>query len=114
MRDIFQPKHEPARSIYEAFQIEATKRKGRAVEEWIAAERDAVFREAAHQAQKLGLRVPTMDEVVRAERYASGSVDYGSKWAYGVSESMNKGSNTKSSHLKQRKHGQGKTDSSNE
>lgn len=88
MHDVFQPRHEPARSIYDAFQNEATKRKGRTVEEWMTAEREAVMREATMQAMRLGLRVPTMDEVVRAERYASGSVDYGAKWAYGVTEAM--------------------------
>ena len=90
MQDIFEPRHEPARSIYRAFQTEATKRKGRSIDEWLAAERDAVFREATHQAQRLGLRVPTMDEVVSAERYAAGSVDYGAKWAYCVVEAMRK------------------------
>jgi len=93
MRDVFQPRHEPARSIYDAFQNEAAKRTGRTVEEWRKCELDAVFREAAHQAQKLVLLVPTMDEIVRAERYASGSADYGAKWAYGVVEAMRKGSN---------------------
>jgi len=90
MRDIFQPRHEPAKSIYDAFQTEAAKRQGRSVEEWQAAERDAVYREAVHQAQKLGLRVPSIDDVVSAERYASGSVDYGAKWAYGVTEVIRK------------------------
>lgn len=88
MRDIFQPRHEPARSIYEAFQNEATKRKGRSAEEWQAAEREAVFREAMIQAARLGLRVPTMDDVVSAERSAMGHIDYGAKWAYGVTEAM--------------------------
>ncbi|MHA6848766.1 hypothetical protein [Ralstonia syzygii] len=89
MRDVFEPKREPALSIYNAFQAEATKRHGRSVEEWIAAERDAVFRESVHQAQKLELRVPSMEDVMRAERYAVGSVDYGAKWAYGVVRAMN-------------------------
>lgn len=93
MHDVFQPHHEPAHSIYEAFQKEAMKRKSRSVEEWMKAERDAVFREAAHQAQKRGMRVPTMDEIAAAERYAMGSVDYGAKWAYSVVEAMRKSSN---------------------
>ena len=88
MRDILQPRREPARSIYEAFQAEAEKRPGRSFEEWQAAERDAVYREAAHQAQKLGLRCPTIDEVEAAARYASGSIDYGAKWAYQVTNIM--------------------------
>jgi hypothetical protein len=88
MDDIFEPRREPARSIYLAFQAEATKRKGRSVNEWLTAEREAVFRESAHQAQMLGLRVPSMDEIVSAERYATGSVDYGAKWAYCVVDAM--------------------------
>ena len=82
MRDIFEPRHEPARSIYLAFQAEAAKRKGRPVDAWIKAEREAVLRECAHQAQMRGLRAPSMDEVTAAERYAQGSADYGAKWAY--------------------------------
>jgi hypothetical protein len=96
MQDIFEPRHEPARSIYHAFQAEATRRKGRTIDQWQAAERDAVFREAAHQAQKLGLRAPTMDEVVSAERYAAGSIDYGAKWSYCVVQEMRKAVRTPS------------------
>ncbi|KVK72765.1 hypothetical protein WJ47_16845 [Burkholderia ubonensis] len=90
MHDIFEPKREPACNIYNAFQTEATKRKGRSIEEWIAAERDAVFRESLRQAQKFGLRAPSMDEIVSAERYEMGSIDYGEKWAYGIVEAMHK------------------------
>lgn len=53
--------------------------------------RNSRLHEAAHQAQLLGLRVPSMEEVVSAERYAMGSVDYSAKWAYCVAEAMNKG-----------------------
>jgi hypothetical protein len=88
MQDIFEPRREPARSIYLAFQAEATRRKGRSINEWSTAEREAVFRESTYQAQMLGLRVPTMDEIVGAERYACGSVDYGAKWAYCVVNAM--------------------------
>lgn len=84
MRDIFEPRDESAKSIYQAFQTEAVRRKGRPLDEWIKAERDAVFRECVNQAQKLGLRAPTPDEVAAAERYARGSIDYGAKWAYQV------------------------------
>ena len=90
MRDIFQPTVEPARSIYRAFQEEAKNRKGRSVEEWMAAELGAVHRESVHQAQALGLRVPTVDEVKDAERYAMGSADYGAKWAYRVVDAMHR------------------------
>lgn len=92
MRDCFEPHHEPARSIYNAFQAEARRRKGRGVDAWMKAERDAVLREAARQAQSLGLRCPTMEEVTAAECGAMGSTDYGAKWAYGVVDAMRKGS----------------------
>lgn len=82
MQDIFEPKHDPARAIYLAFQDEAKKRKGRQIGEWVAAERETVFRECVTQAQKHELRAPSMDEVIAAERYAMGSIDYGAKWAY--------------------------------
>ena len=88
MRDIFEPRREPARSIYQAFQAEAEKRNGRSCDEWMAAEKDAVHREAAFQAQQMGMQVPSIQQVAAAERYASGSVDYGAKWAYGVVEAM--------------------------
>ena len=82
MPDIFEPRNEPAKSIYLAFQEEAAKRKGRSVDEWMAAERYVVHQECVRQAQSLGLRTPTIDEVAVAERYAMGSADYGAKWAY--------------------------------
>lgn len=88
MRDIFEPRHEPARSIYLAFQAEAAKRNGRSVDEWIKAERDAVYRECVNQAQMLGLTAPSLDEVAAAERYACGSIDYGAKWAYQLVRAM--------------------------
>lgn len=82
MRDVFEPRHEPAKSIYLAFQEEASKRKGRSVEQWMKEETDAVFRACEREARKLGLQAPTMEQVQSAERYAMGSVDYGAKWAY--------------------------------
>jgi len=88
MRDIFEPRQEPARSIYKAFQAEAEKRNERTLDEWMEAEKDAVHREAVFQAQRLGMQAPSMQQVADAERYARGSVDYGSKWAYGVVEPM--------------------------
>lgn len=88
--DPFRPRAEPAATIYDAFQEEATKRKGRKFEEWSAAEIEAVLRCAILQAKKHGLRPPTMEEVNRAERYARGSVDYGAKWAFVIVETMRK------------------------
>lgn len=88
MHDIFQPRHDPARSIYNAFQDEASKRKGRTVEEWTEAEREAVFNASIRQARIMKLQAPSLEDVIRAEQYARGSVDYGAKWAYGVAEVM--------------------------
>jgi hypothetical protein len=95
MRDVFQPTIEPARSIYVAFQEEAKNRSGRSIEEWMTAELDAVYREAVFQAQALGMRVPSREEVVSAERYAMGSADYGAKWAYKVVDAMRKSESSK-------------------
>ena len=83
-KDPFQPRHEPARTIYDAFQDEATKRPGR--KDWVKAERERVWSVARDYAQQHGLPVPTLAEVERAEQSACGHVDYGSKWAYGVAE----------------------------
>ena len=88
MRDIFQPRGEPARSIYRALQAEAEKRDCRSPKEWMEAEKNAVHREAVYQAQNLGLKEPSMQQVTDAERYACGSVDYGAQWAYRVVEAM--------------------------
>lgn len=90
MYDVFEPRHEPAKSIYLAFQAEEGKRRGRAVDEWIKAERDAVFLECTMQAQRLGLRAPSFEEAIAAERYAMGSIDYGVKWAYQLVQVMKK------------------------
>lgn len=90
MRDIFEPSHEPARSIYRAFQAEAAKRNERSIEEWQNCELEAVHREAVFQAQKLCLRPPSREEIEHAERYARGSTDYGAKWAYRVVDAMRK------------------------
>lgn len=92
MTDIFQPRTEPAKSIYAAFQAEASFRDSRSIEEWQAAEVKAVFREAIIQAQILGLAEPTIGDIQRAERCAFGSIDYGSKWAVNVANAMRKSS----------------------
>lgn len=86
--DIFRPRNEPARSIYDAFQDEATKRKGRTVEEWLSAERSAVFTTACELAVRFRLRPPTLKDVEMAESCARGHIDYGAKWAYYVTEAM--------------------------
>lgn len=84
--DHFRPTREPARSIYDALQREASKRRGRTVAEWLSAERDAVLREAIFQAQKHGRPCPSLQEIELAERAAVGHSDYAAKWAYGVAE----------------------------
>lgn len=92
MSDAFRPFTDPAQAIYDAFQAQAAKRKHYASpEEWIPIERQVVLETATREAERLGLRPPTLDEVRAAERSACGHVDYGSKWAYGVVEVMRKG-----------------------
>ncbi|MGE0769866.1 MAG: hypothetical protein AB7L90_25790 [Hyphomicrobiaceae bacterium] len=86
MPDIFRPSRDPARSIYDAFQAEATHRIQRPWPDCHEAEVAAVWRAARDYAQQHGLRVPTLAEVRRVERSASGHIDYGSKWAHYVSE----------------------------
>lgn len=80
--DVFQPRVEPHRSIYDAFQQEASKRKGRTFQEWSSAEMDAVYLAAlkASADPKFKLNPPTMAQVKSAEIYARGSADYGLKW----------------------------------
>ncbi|MEX3555089.1 MAG: hypothetical protein VB131_00135 [Burkholderia gladioli] len=82
--DAFRPVREPARSIYDAIVREAALRRQRSVEEWVSAERKAVWREAMSQAKALGVDAPTMDDVEAEERLATGHSDYASKWANGV------------------------------
>ncbi|MFN9473963.1 hypothetical protein [Acidovorax sp.] len=86
--DPFRPSRQPAQIIYDTFQAEAQFRKGRALEEWQRKEVEAVFFAACKFASDNGLRAPTMEEVLASERYARGSVDYGAKWAYVLSEKM--------------------------
>ena len=84
MRDMFRPHTEPASLIYDAFQAEASHRKGRCIGKWINAERYAVWRVARDWAEQHGRKVPTLDEVQLEERCAMGHIDYGAKWAYGI------------------------------
>lgn len=84
MRDIFEPRHEPAKSIYAAFQSEAAKRKERSIEDRLKFELESVFNESRKQANIRGLIAPTFDDVVEAERYARGTIDYAATWTYQV------------------------------
>ncbi len=86
--DPFQPRSEPARTLYEAFQAEAAQRRGRKFPDWVVAEQEAVFRAAQDAAARMGLRAPTMAEVQAAEIYASGSTDYGAVWAQRLAQVM--------------------------
>ncbi|WP_244260505.1 hypothetical protein [Burkholderia gladioli] len=85
---VFRPIREPARSIHDALLREGAKRKSRTVEEWLTAERAAVWKEAIAQAHKLQLRVPSIADVERAERLAHGHSNYAAKWAHGVADAM--------------------------
>ena len=84
--DCYRPHTEPAATIYDAFQCEASKRKNN--KNWIELERHAVYFAACGCAKKFGLREPTMKEVERAENDSIGSADYGSKWAIKVGNIM--------------------------
>lgn len=88
--DFFRPTQEPLATIYDAFQEEASHRKGRALEVWIKAELDRVFQTACDVAPKYGLRAPTREEVDLGERMARGHSDYGRKWALYVVEAMSR------------------------
>lgn len=87
-RDHFRPRQEPALAIYDAFQLEAAKRKESRVEVWIEAELQAVFEAAKLAAGRHGLRAPSIEDIKNAEIYARGSIDYGAKWAYQVVAAM--------------------------
>ena len=87
-RDFLRPHHLPAQVLYDAFQAEARLRNGRPPEVWIQAEIEAVWKAANAFAVRHGLEAPTMDVVQRAESYAQGSIDYGSKWAIGIVNRM--------------------------
>jgi len=52
--------------------------------EWNKAEIGVVWAVARDYAQKNGLRVPTLKEIEETEVQASGHCDYGTKWAFGV------------------------------
>ena len=85
---MFEPRTEPAKSLYEALVEEMSKRHGRPLDEWMSAERSAIHECARRLAPSLGLREPTLKEVLVAETLACGHVDYASKFAYGVADAM--------------------------
>jgi hypothetical protein len=84
MADFFRPQNDPHRTIYDALVAEAEKRPGRSVNAWQAAEQQAAWQAARDYAQQHGLRVPTLEDVKRADRLGCGHVDYAAKVAYAV------------------------------
>jgi hypothetical protein len=89
MNNLFQPRHEPAKTIYNALIKEATYRQQKSCDEWIIAERNVVYQTAVRYAQHNHLRIPTMEEVVSAETSACGHVDYAMKFAIQVADLLN-------------------------
>ena len=86
--DSFAPGHEPARTIYSALIKEQEKREEHGYPLWIEKEREVVFQTAKALAPIMGLRAPTLEEVITAENMACGHVDYPAKFAYGVTDAM--------------------------
>lgn len=84
--DLFRPSNEPARSIYDALTKEAEKRKDKDCEEWIDTERKVVWAVVRDYAQQHNLKVPTIEDIERAENYALGHCDYAAKFAYKVTD----------------------------
>ena len=83
---MFEPRNEPARTFYWAFENEAKNRKDKDPAEWILAERMAVYNAALEFATDTGLEPLTLKEIEYAETYACGHCDYGATWAYRVVE----------------------------
>lgn len=91
INDPFRPKNDPARAIYDCFQVEAAKRGDKLEYEWRGNERVVVFVAATtwcHKHPDKVARFPTMEMVKRAEEYAMGHADYGAKWAYHLADQM--------------------------
>ena len=89
MKDFFRPNSELARTLYDAFQEEASKREGCKTQNQKFAEEVAVWEAARDYAQQHGeFRVVFLSEVVQAGNLAEGHVDFGAKWAYGVAAAM--------------------------
>lgn len=87
-RDIFRPRFEPSRTLYDALQAEAIKRKNREWPEWHEAELRAMHNAACDYATAHGLSAPTYQQVCEAEQQATGHTDYGAKWAYYIAALM--------------------------
>lgn len=87
-RDVFEPRWEPARSLYKALKQEMTNRDKCKGLEWIDNERNAIFNTAMKISEGSNYRTPTLEDVVRAEISARGHTDYTAKFAYGVANFM--------------------------
>lgn len=85
---IFRPRFDPARSIYDALVAEQQHREGRSIEEWAAAERDAVLRATNDYATKHGKNLVTAKDVKCAEISASGHIGYSTQFAHRIVDFM--------------------------
>jgi hypothetical protein len=78
------------KTIYEEIRAqlvaETERRPGRALEEWILAERKCVMREVNRQRKLLGYELVGIAAVERAERTACGHSDYVSKYAHAAAD----------------------------
>jgi hypothetical protein len=88
MIDIFRPRHDPAKLIYDTFQEEAAKRNHHDID-FIEKERQAVWKVAVMYALANKKYVPKLKDIIDAENYAIGSIDYGAKLAYKITDIIN-------------------------
>jgi hypothetical protein len=85
----FKLREKLAATLYATLIEESKKRPERTIEEWVKAEREAMYNTAKKIAEEHNLYTPAMDEIKSAERYALGSVDYATKWSYAIVRLMN-------------------------
>lgn len=85
-KDIFRPRSEPARTIYDVWVKTAKHRE--LDKNWIQSERLSVLLAAQAYATKYNLPVPTIEDIERAEIYAVGSATFGADWARKVADIM--------------------------
>ena len=80
--------HQAIDSLVETLRDEATQRRSKPLNQWMADEPVAMWKAAGRFAQQHGLRPPSMDDVHSAERLARGHSDYERKWALGIARAM--------------------------
>ena len=90
VNDMFEPNTEPAKTIYNVFKEASKNRKDKDFKIWILEERMAVYNASVKWAKENNLNIPTFKDIEKAENEALGYCDYGSKWAYGISDIINK------------------------